>query len=223
MSNGITAWSHSRWACYETCPLQFKLKYIDKLDKDLPTPPAFDRGRKVHKAAENYLLGKTNEVPKDFVEHFERQMKELRDLPEKVVEQQWGFTASYKPTSWFGNQTWWRAVLDVAVLYEDDTGDIIDHKTGKKYGSNKDQMELFAVAAFSQFPVLEHVTTRLWYVDSGDEDIEEFVKRDSETLKHKWTKKVQPMFNDTMFAPRPNEKCRFCDFSASKLGHCKFG
>jgi hypothetical protein len=219
----LTAWSYSRLAQWEACPLAFKLKHLDKVHEE--QSPAMKRGDDIHKIAARFLANeKFDSIPGE-LHKFSYQMNELRAMPAsmKRVEQQWGFTKDWKPTEWFGNKTWLRAVLDACVVYPDGTADVIDHKTGKRYGSNKDQMELFALATFCKFPEVSHVTTRLWYLDLGVEEVEEFQQENRSEMIAAWEARVAPMFADTVFAPRPNEKCRWCAFAKGKGGQCKFG
>jgi len=219
----VTAWSYSRYALYELCPLKFKLKHIDKIPE--PGSPAMERGDRIHKGVAAYVTGTSQEPPQEAVAHSfpAKLIEELRGFPDKVVEQQWGFTASWGPTGWFGKATWFRNILDAAALYDDMTGDVIDWKTGKKYGSNAEQMELNALAFMCQYKLTQSVTTRMVYLDNGEEDTADFPVADKEKLKEKWQQKVVPMFSDTIFAPRPNDKCRFCAYSRSNLNKCRFG
>lgn len=205
---------------YDNCPASFKYKHLDKLPD--PPSPAMARGDAIHKSAAAYISGTTPQLAPE-LERFAPLMSELRALPDKVVEQQWGFTAKWRSTGWFGKDTWLRVILDAGVVYPDGTADVVDHKTGKRYGSNDDQMELFGLVTMCRFPSVRHVTTRLWYIDTGDEEVAEFTADDAEKLKAKWEQRVKPMFTDTVFAPRPNDKCRWCAFSRSKNGPCKFG
>lgn len=220
----IDAWSFSRFDLWRTCPKQFYEKFITKSIAEATTP-AMQRGNDIHKAAADFLMGKLDTLPASLAK-FERLMRQFRDMPEKLVEQQWAFTKDWKATGYFAkgnNAAWLRVILDAALLYPDDTADVVDHKTGKKYGSNDDQMELFALATFSYAPWLKEVTTRLWYLDNGSEDIKTFYAADVPALRAKWEKMVAPMFEDTTFAPRPNEKCRFCALAKSNGGECRFG
>lgn len=225
MTAKLTAWSYSRYACWELCPLQFKLKFLDKLGST--GSPAMERGDKIHKNIAAYIVGNTETLLPDVLKNPLplALVNELRAFPvsDKLVEQQWGFTAQWKPTGWFGNTTWFRAILDAAAMYEDMTGDVVDWKTGKKYGTAKDQMELNALSFMNQYQLTEAVTSRMVYIDTNDEDQEQFKVADKEKLRAKWEAKVTPMFADEMYLPRPNDKCRFCDFSKSKGGQCRFG
>lgn len=235
MSNGVTAWSYSRYADYKQCPLMFKLKHIDKIKP--PGSAAMDRGTEIHKLGENFLKGvvtgkkaSPNKVPEEYA-HFKNQMIQLRDLNPRV-ELQLGFTKQWTPATrsgrdplgWFAKDTWLRIVCDVDVRYEDHTADIIDFKTGKKWDTNEEQVELFSTAPFMEDPKITAVTTRLWYLDqpTDNEVIREYTRKDYEAIKKDWTKKVQPMFNDKRWAPKPNDKCRWCHFRKDNGGPCKF-
>lgn len=222
----VLAWSYSRYGDYTQCPAMFKYKHLDKL----PTKgsPAMQRGSDIHKEGENWLKtpGK-RPLPASYV-NFKAEMLQLKGLA-PMVEQQWGFTRQWQPTGWFGNDTWLRIICDVAVKYDDGTADIIDFKTGKMYETNKDQVELFSTSPFMKWPEVNEVTTRLWYLDvtdpsgAGDNVVEqEYTRGDFDRIKAGWEKKVQPMFNDRKFAPRPSGKCGWCDFSKAKGGPCKF-
>lgn len=230
MSNGVTAWSYSRYADYKQCPLFFKLKHVDKLKP--PGSAAMDRGSEIHKEGENYLkaVKKPKAVPVTY-KHFAEEMQQLRELKPRV-ELQLGFTVDWTPAAasgrdpygWFAKDTWLRIVCDVDVRYDDHTADIIDFKTGRKYDTNEEQVELFSCAPFMEDPALTHVTTRLWYLDQPEDNevIREYTRKDFEAIKKDWTKKVRPMFADTKFAPKPNSKCRFCHFRKENGGPCRF-
>ena len=219
-----TTWSFSRWACWDTCPLQYKLKFIDK--RPDPPSPAMARGDKIHKALARYggqIPGEP--MPDAVVDPFQKQLvDEIRDYEDKVIEQQWGFGVNWKPTGYFGKTTWLRSICDVGLLYGDDA-EVIDWKTGKVYGSNADQMELFALTTFERFPGQTRggVKTRLIYLDVKQEQEERFAYADLDRLRAKWTKRAEDMLNDRQWLPRPNDKCVFCNFSRSKGGPCRFG
>lgn len=224
MSSKVTAWSYSRLSSYEQCPLQFYEKFIAK---SVPTDdsPAMKRGNEIHKGLAAYLDRKAEGVPRDALvfPRCEQVIQEIHAFPDKVVEQQWGFTANWQPTGWFGKDTWFRSILDVGLLYEDKTCEAVDWKTGKKYGSNMDQMKSQAVAMLQRYRQMTNVTVRLVYLDSGDEDIAEIKKHEAPSIQQDFERRVGKLMNDTVFAPRPNDKCRFCPIARSKGGKCSFG
>jgi hypothetical protein len=229
MSNGVTAWSWSRWEAYARCPLFFKEKNITK-SIPFTSSPQMERGDKIHKGIAAWLKGDAEGCPREAFQNprAEQILMELRQMPATnvVVEQQWGFTANWKPTAWFGDGTWFRSILDVGLVYEDLTAEAADWKTGKRYPHNADQMEVFALSVMCKYPPVKHVTTRLIYLDEKGkdiEDIEEFPATHKQRLIDKWTAKVAPMFTDKVFAPRPNDKCKFCPLARSNGGKCAFG
>lgn len=224
----VTAWSYSRYAAYANCPLQFAEKFLTGW-KD-PGSPAMDRGNDIHKASAAFVSNVADTLPREAMQNpvVLQTMQEIRSVPtdKKQVEQQWGYTSDFKATGWFGADTWFRSVLDAGVMYDDLTYELVDWKTGKRYGSNDEQMETQALAVMGRFAPVKHVTTRLVYIDeagSNPFEFAEFPATHKEKLAAKWRNKVSPMFNDTVFAPRPNDKCRFCHFSRDKGGKCAFG
>lgn len=223
VTSPVTAWSYSRWALYEFCPLKFKRKHIDKIAEP-DSKPLID-GRSRHQGVANYLLDKAP-LP-DSEKRHAAFLLEVKAFPDKLVEHQQGFTAHWEPTGWFGKDTWYRQVYDVALLYEDLSAEALDWKTGKRYAANMEQMELQALSLMCQFKPAKSVTTRLFYLDEAEPttpaDMAEFPASDRDKLKQKWEDKARPMLSDTVFAPRPNDKCKFCHYRQSNTGLCKFG
>lgn len=222
MTNGVNGWSFSRLQLYEECPAKFKYRNIDKLPE--PKSDAMQRGIDIHKNAERYLTGETM-LPDPTLMQFGAMFRELREL-KPMAEYQLALDDGWKPTGWFAkgrNAAWVRLVLDAAVIYEDETSAlVIDFKTGKKWGDNADQMDLFATGMFCAFPQLREVETRLWYLDTGEEDVSVFKKKGLAERKEAWEDRVEPLFNDTRFLPKPSNKCRWCAFSRAKGGPCKY-
>lgn len=226
MSNGVKAWSYSAWALYALCPFKYKKEKIDKVQ--VPSNPAMKRGNDIHVGIASFLQHKTDTLPAESMKNpvILDLIQQIRAFPNKEIEQQWGYTIALAPTGWFAKDTWFRSVLDAGVLYDDMTFEVTDWKTGRRYGSNTDQMETQALAVMKRIKPVTHVTTRLAYVDEDSKnpfEFEEFPASQMQSLADKWSKKVQPMFNDTVFAPRPNDKCGFCSFARSAGGQCSFG
>ena len=230
MAKRITAWSYSRWSTYDKCPLQARFKFIDKLPE--PDNEAQARGREVHEHLAAYVRGDMPEenpfhtAPVPGWTYFARLLNQLRELS-PLVEQQWGYRQDWKPTGWFGKDTWMRAVLDVSVVYDDNTADVVDFKTGKPYPQDTArQADLYAVSMFERHPGLRHVTVRFWYLDvsqEGAEAVYRFERGMNGELKEKWEKRVAPMLQDETFVPRPGNHCHWCAFAKSKGGPCKYG
>lgn len=229
----LTSWSFSRWDKHNTCPLKFKLEVLDGRKED--QNPAMLRGETVHKVAAAYLTA--NEWNGPPPPEFGKQIPLAAQLRQPefsniVVEQQWGYNRQWATTGWFDKdssktgETWLRSIIDVAVLYEDNSCEVIDWKTGKPRGTHEDQMELFAVSVMARYPIVTEVDTRLAYMDFNKAEYGgPYPRADLEKLIAKWEGKVRPMFEDTSYLPRPGEACKFCQFSRSRTNgqDCRFG
>lgn len=214
----ITSWSYSRYACYSECPAKAKYKFIDKLPE--PSAPALERGNYVHKIAEDFTKGMFKKIPMELAK-FREQFFELKKS-KPMVEESWCFKQDWSGTTWDDWTGCWLRVKVDAACFEDTTLHIIDHKTGKKRDGYEDQLGLYALSGFLKFPHVKTVYTHLWYLDSGDHVEIPYAADQTKVLQKGWEKKVQPMLNDTTFAPRPGNACRFCHFSKAKGGPCKY-
>lgn len=214
-----TAWSYSALSCYETCPRQFKFRYVEKRDE--PKGPQMQRGITIHDQAAKFLAGETDVFPTSCA-HFRDEFYELREfLP--IVEQKWAFDERWRQTTWMAKTVKCRMVLDVGLVYSDNTAEVIDHKTGKRYDDDyRTQMGLFAAGMVKKFPYLTNVTARLWYLDENHEEIEEFTKAEALEILDDLTERADTMLNDRRWVPSPNFKCRFCHWRKDNGGPCEF-
>lgn len=198
------------------------------------------RGAAIHQLAEDYIKGKLRLLPPE-LKKFEADFRMLKAQYKKkingmVVEDNWAFTKDWTETQW---DNWTQCVvrikLDCAHHEDDETLVVTDWKTGKfRVEMNEDyveQLELYALAALLLHPHLTAVKPRLAYLDAdtvyppADEPMV-FTREDVPRLKKLWEKRVKPMLNDKRFAPRPNDKCRWCHFRSSNKaaggGQCKY-
>lgn len=156
-----------------------------------------------------------------------------------AVEDTWAFTSSWDQTVWNDwINCWVRIKLDVGEFFKEGKSIIYvptDWKTGQfkdeKNEEYLEQLELYALAALLIHPHVDEVRPRLVYVD---QDIEypnpeqplSFKRKDLAALKKLWEKRTKPMLNDTRFAPRPGNYCRFCFYRAGNAagggGQCKY-
>lgn len=236
----LTSWSFSRYSTYKQCPLKAKFNFIDKINE--PPNAAMERGTQIHNLAEDFVKGKIPKLPPE-LKLFDKDFKALKTMFKKVsqsmvVEDTWAFTKDWEETAW-NNWTacYVRIKLDCAHHENDDTLIVTDWKTGKfrveKNEEYVEQLELYALAALLLHPHLKAVKPRLGYLDQGiyyprAEDAElVFTRDDIPKLQKLWNKRVKPMMNDTIFAPRPNNNCHWCWYGQSKKaaggpGLCKY-
>jgi len=218
MTGLITAWSYSRWRDYEQCPLRAKFKHVDKIKE--PSNEAMDRGSAIHKLAEDFACGRLKLLPVELVKF---KSKFLNLKKQKVLaEQEWAFDKNWNDVSWFAKEAWVRVKMDACYVSGEEVY-VIDHKTGKyRAGEYTEQLELYALAALLKFPEAKSAICRLWFLDSGDEASYAATKEELKALKKKWVTRTKAMLNDKRFAPKPGNYCRWCPFSKSKGGTCKF-
>ena len=217
----ITAWSYSRFRDYKKCPQLAKFKFIDKLKE--PEGPALVRGKACHDTLQLYVEGKVTTLPKELLRH-EVELKQLRKKFKKGkihCEQQWAFNDKWETVDWFAADCWLRVKMDVC---EDAGLKIygIDYKTGKfRPGEYNDQMLQYCAAMLLKFPKAQEAHIKLMFFDV-EAEAKSFLKRIwlNPTLE-KMKAAVEPMLNDTRFAPTPGDYCRWCPFSKKKDGPCK--
>lgn len=224
----FTSWSFSRYNDYKQCPLKAKLKHIDKIAE--PPNEAMERGADIGRLAELMVKGKMKKVPDSLIKFKDTFLKlaaMYKKHPQRmVVEDQWGLTGDWKPIAW---DNWEKCVLrvkiDVGHLIDAKTMRVIDWKTGKYRAEKREeyieQLELYALSAMLLNPALEKLEAFLAYLDHGvmfpEPDSEDatrltFTRKDIPRLQKAWEKRTRPLLNDTRFAPRPNDKCRWCHY-----------
>lgn len=218
----ITQWSFSRWKDHEQCPQLVKFKHIDRVKlKDETKSPALLRGEVIHKEAEDYVKGIIRTVPKS-LKLFGAEFRALR-AAQAIAEGKWAMTVNWTPTEFFAHNVWCRVVLDAHhQVPQAKRTRVIDYKTGKIYGDNKLQLELYAIAGFAHYPNSEEVSTELWYLDQGEEKKEVYKRSDLPKLQKAWKQRVIPLLSERRFAPKPGDYCVRCAYSKRRNGPCKF-
>ena len=229
----ITSWSYSRYALWKKCPAQFKYKHIDKIGPPVEAP-AMLRGTEIHKEFQKYLEGAGRVAPKSLGD-FGKEAQVIRELAKKnpaavVIEETWALRRDWSWTvynDWSG--CWLRIKLDAAHFDDHNVVRVTDLKTGKfRPQDNADyalQLELYALGALLKWPDPKTVVRpRLAYVDVGVvHETRAYTMLDTPALKKTWEARVKPMMADTSFKPTPSDfACRYCDFSKSKGGPCKY-
>lgn len=219
----ITAWSFSRLGDYENCPLKAKFKHVDRIRE--PPNKAMDRGRLIHKEAEDYIAGKIKILPQS-LECFDEEFARLRAIRTRVqCEIDLAFTKKWAQCGWFDSDAWLRIKID--ALYIDDTWDdiqahCIDYKTGKVNPKHVDQLDLYALGILIAYPEVDIVESSLWYLDQGVEETTRFSRKELPAMKKKWLSRSKPMLADRTFKATPNPLCKWCYFSKSKHGDCEY-
>lgn len=228
----LAAWSYSTYAQYIKCPLSVCFEKIKKIRIAEPPNPHFEKGNRVHEAADAYITGK-GRAPK-LIPELAKSDKVGAALAmfrkaKAAVEIEWAFTKEYMPTSWFGGDAWLRVKTDVCL----DTAKpplvhITDWKTGKMYDEHRQQRSLYALAGLRLAElgrlaggskdvklVAEHL-----YTDTGFSATERYGAKDLNPLKREWADRTKQMLSDTKYPAKTGFHCRYCRFRKSAGGPC---
>ena len=226
----VGQWSMSRLFEFENCP---HAVYLGKVMK-MPTPsgPAADRGTQVHNHIEGYIQGEHADVIKE-MNGFIKLIDLLRDefVQGRVeVEGDWAYDRTWNTTGWTDKDCWARMKLD-ALWHESDTSaDIIDWKTGKKFGNelkHNQQGMGYAIGAFRRYPNLQFVNVKFAYLDQNQEMVGSYTRKQAELLQPMLTERADKMTTCTDFAPKPSfSACRWCAHKNVQEGYtepaCQF-
>ena len=226
----FAAWSYSRLHDYDTCPRKAKLKHLDKITE--PPNKSMARGAAIHRMAEAYVKGELKALPEELAQ-FEQEFKDLRKR-KAATEDRWAFDKDWRTLDdFFHKDTVARLVVDaLAVKLKPARGNkskvqaeatVIDYKTGQRYGSNAEQIQLYAMGTFAKFPDVDTVVVQLWYLDLGEMDEETFTReKHYPTMREYWEKRPKKLMSDTAFKPTPGGHCTRCYYSKSKHKDCEF-
>jgi len=220
--NTLKSWSYSKYSCHKLCPFQFYCKYILKVPEE--KGPALVRGIKIHELGEDYLNGVRRDVPEEYRKGVVHDAIKAIKKKKYVAEQDWAFNENWEQVPYRSKEAFLRMKIDAHGFPETSVIKLIDFKTGKVRDNYIEQLELYAIAAFSIYELSE-AELELWYLDHGfitDEVVISVEQYDR--LVKRWDRRVDKMFSDTKFRPRPNYLCKnYCSFAKHKSGHCKYG
>ncbi len=236
MKKTVTSWSFSRYSDYRQCPAKFKYKVIDRLQE--PSNAAMERGTKIHTLAEQYIKSELRRLPIE-LDKFKALFTMLRALYKKKirtmdVESTWAFTKTWVKTQWDDwTGCYVRIKTDCAVENCEDPSQLVvyDWKTGKfrqeQNASYLEQLSLYAVGAFHTHSHIKTVVPQLAYLDHGilyppANGPIVYKRKELPVLIKDWERRVKPMFHDTIFAPTPNDNCRWCHYRKTNGGPCQY-
>jgi RecB family exonuclease len=160
-----TAWSFTALSTFETCPLQYKHKYVLK-DVPFEETEAIKEGNRAHTALENFIA-KGESLPSEFA-HFAPIMAAItKHKCELRPEQEVAATRDWKPTaySYRNKDAWVRGKADL-LMVSGATAIAIDYKTGK-VKEDSDQLRLMAALVFVNNPHINTILTAFIWLKHG--------------------------------------------------------
>lgn len=168
-------WSASKVATALRCPRLFHFRYIEKL-KEPEVMPETRIGKAIHKALELVLQGTpipeaTSKVRADLPNETEQarfdalssgiapfaariqQFKRRRRVARQLVEYSLAVREDLTVTQFYSGDAYYRGVVDLGYIFQDDSLALVDHKTGVRVPGTSitDQLEGYAVLAAAAF------------------------------------------------------------------------
>ena len=212
----MPAWSHSQWKAFQTCPK--KIGYRRKGIRE-PMNRYMSRGNRIHKDAEDFLLGKQKSVPATLA-NFKDAMIELRKK-KPTAEEEIAVTESWERVDWRDKRAWLRYKID-ANYGPKNNRKVIDFKTGKIYlDDHTDQLELYALAEM-KIRGATKVSCEAWYFDQHEIlDLCDHTEKDVSELEEKWTERARELLEAQEYPATPGYHCGICGYNAKKGGPCE--
>lgn len=151
----------------------------------------------------------------------------LKALPDRPAAGDWGlFKGKY--LTWV--PSWLRLKLDAMVHISETEGLAIDFKSGRQFGNelkHAEQLQLYQLVCFLRFPLLETVTTELWYLDQDELTSGTFTRAQGLRFKRSWDARGTRLTTALDFPPNPTiHTCRYCPYKQLEkggTGHCSVG
>jgi hypothetical protein len=133
-----------------------------------------------------------------------------------------GDTVKVAKHVFYWDPSWLRLKLDAMVEISPTEAVVIDYKTGRSFGNevkHGQQVQLYTVVAFMKFPLLEKVTTELWYLDQDELTSMSFTRAQGLRFKATFDKRGNALTSAVDFPFSPSiHACRWCAYGDS--GDC---
>lgn len=220
----LTRWSFSLLKNFEACPYRVYLARVERV----PEPPPADdspivRGEQIHLEAERFVRGDGPLTPalRKFATEFATLREHYQAGGRVELEQKWGFTQDWEFCSWENPACWALVKCDLVQTLPDEPAvvEIIDYKTGKRYGNevkHGQQLQVYAIAAFMRDPNAALVRTALWYLDEGKQTVKTYTRPEVLQLLPRLMQRVERLTKATDFPPKPNKvNCKYCPYGVS--------
>lgn len=233
----LTDFSYSRLDTYKMCPSKYFYTYIQKEPRSFNDAAVL--GNIVHSVLEECLA---EDKPLDHVElhnEYEKQIDNydptgiipedlldvgsviLNEFYDKHSEDHFNIYEKELGFSFVIGNYLINGYIDRVDIYDEDTINIIDYKTGKWEVTQKGlhqnlQLGIYALALSTIFPD-KNIRAELYYLRSGRRKHHLFTKEDIEDVKVRLLEDINKIIEDTSFSPTSNERvCGFCEHAKSK-------
>jgi CRISPR/Cas system-associated exonuclease Cas4 (RecB family) len=162
-------------------------------------------------------------------------VKKLRKKKGVLVQESIVLDSKWSRVGQFTKNAWARLKLDVLVL-SPKIAEVIDWKSGnidkktqqiRERDEYHDSMRAYQAAVLSAYPQAQASATMAFLdappkLDNPFKSLPVLKRKDLSEAQRVIEKKLTPMLNDTIFAPRPGYYCNYCSYSKRNGGPCQF-
>lgn len=215
----------------------------DTCSKPQPERIALDRGNVLDAALTTHLKVKDarlgiehSDALVEALRHPAIQLlaKKLRKLKGVTTQESIVLNRSWQRVSQYTKGAWARLKLDVLHV-SNRTAKVIDWKSGninkakgviREKDEYQDSMRVYQISVLAAYPKVQKVAAMMVFLDAPPKledptkSLPVLVRRDLKEAQATWERKIEPMMNDTIFAPRPGYYCGWCPFSKKNNGPC---
>lgn len=220
--NRLLPWSHSKIELFEQCPKKAYHVHILK-EKEVPEPPYFAEGNRVHKAFEDRIIG-NRRLPPDLSKH-ETMMQSFKqkqaDGYEVGAEVAYGIDVYGRPVDFWDQTVWGRGKSDLTIIHPSRRmAVILDYKTGKKKESDI-QISRLALMLFAAEPALEKVTgANIWLSENKVGKNYEVVREQLPAIRgtvERVLESVVTAEEKDNWPEKPSGLCGFCHITSCRF------
>lgn len=243
--NPAFRWSFSQWESYNECPFRWKCQSVLKLPRS-PAGPAAARGLEMHDRAENYIKGERDHLDPEpslrfgdrppalihpryipILDEFRHHPNGARHTELKIAfDEDWHLVPKNDPKAScimvFDAVRSGGAWSGLGKGEHDGQVWVGEWKSGKFKATHADQRKMYAMGALKYFYADKVTATTFYLEDTHPPQALTAEARHFVVLTDMWSHRRDLMRRDQICAPRPGMYCRWCDYSASKGGPCKF-
>ncbi|MCA1800501.1 MAG: PD-(D/E)XK nuclease family protein [Actinobacteria bacterium] len=233
----MIALSWSRISDYQTCPLKFKLKYLDKeenfkIDND-NKPIHLVKGERIHKALEDYANDVRDDPNTVKTNHSEPGVMNGKLLVDRYAaeyghenifaEMKLCVDKDWQPIEWFSRDAYLRAIVDFSA-YADNKSLAVDWKTGKYRSYTPPdgfgQLELTTAFMFALKEV-EEVQTEYDYVEHRKSTKKKYHISHFDEIRSHFDGVHEQVNAEEDWLPKRNDFCFFCPATKSQCPFSK--
>ena len=211
--------SYSSIKAFQQCPRQFHEVRILRKYKSEPTEATM-YGERVHKAFEDYLMGRA-ELPPEFAK-FARYVDPMKAFKGEVLcEQKMGIRRDFSPCGFFDEDVWFRGIPDYLCLnLETGVARLGDFKTGKwSRFADSAQLELMAAMVMQHYPQIHTVKGALIFVVANDIIQSKYKRSMLPAMLSRWAGEAELVETAQVWNPKPSGLCKFCPLP---VGECEY-